>query len=147
MTEFAGKENDEKLAALLELLKGGFWYDKILQQELKPFGISHEQFNILRILEHNKDRKFSLKEIQSRIMNQTANTTRLLQKLKNKGLVKSEYCEHNRRKLEITITPRGLQLLTELREPFFNTIREVKARMSEQEAETLTKIIRKLRSS
>jgi len=147
MTEFTGEENDRKLAALLELLKGGFWYDKALQQVLKPFGISHEQFNVLRILEHNQDRKFSLKEIQSRIMNRTANTTRLVEKLKTKGLISSKYCEHNRRKLEITITEKGLELLSELRDPLFSMIRNVKARISEQEAESLIQIIRKVRAS
>ena len=91
-----GKQNIDKtkLIAILEILKSGYWYDKKVQTVLRPFGISHEQFNVLRILEHNHPRSFSLKEIQSRLMNQTANTTRLVEKLKLKKLVNSSYSKN-----------------------------------------------------
>ena len=139
------KEEGLHLLAILEILKSGYMYDKKVQSVLKPFGISHEQFNVMRILEHNHPRLFSLKEIQSRLMNQTANTTRLVEKLKVKRLVNSSYSKTNRRKLEIGLTSNGLKLLQQIRKPLLDLGKQVENVLTEQDAKKLVKILRKFR--
>jgi DNA-binding MarR family transcriptional regulator len=52
--------------------------------------------------------------IQERMIAKTSNTTRLVDKLLLKGLVLREICPQNRRKMEITITPKGMELLQQL---------------------------------
>jgi len=136
-----------QLIAVLEILKSGYWHDKRVQSVLKPFGLSHEQFNVLRILEHNYPRTYSLKEIQSRLMNQTANTTRLVEKLKWKKLIVSAYSKRNRRMLEIGITASGLQLLKKIKIPLFELSNNVESVLSDQDAKKLIGILRKFRSS
>ena len=81
---------------------------------LKSFDLSVEQFNVLRILRGQKGKPANMCIIQERMIAKTSNTTRLVDKLLLKGLVNREVCEENRRKMEITITPKGLNLLTEL---------------------------------
>ena len=134
-----------QLIAVLELLKTGYWYDRKVREVLKPFDISHEQFNVLRILEHNHPKKFSLKEIQSRLMNKTDNTTRLVEKLRQRGLVKSAYSKTNRRMLEIGITAKGLELLIQIRKPLFELNDRVKEVMPQKDAEELMRILRRFR--
>lgn len=81
---------------------------------LKSFDLSVEQFNVLRILRGQKGKPANMCIIQERMIAKTSNTTRLVDKLLLKELVNREVCEENRRKMEITITQKGLNLLSEL---------------------------------
>ncbi len=139
--------DDTQLIALLEILKTSYWYTKELKEVLKPYEISHEQFNILRILEYNQDRKFSLKEIQSRIMNKTENATRLVEKLRLKGYIKSELSKSNRRTLEIQIEKKGLDLLVKIKEPLLSLGNRINNKFTLNDAKILTRILRRLRTT
>lgn len=138
------KEKDH-LIALLEVLRTGYWYHKKVSDLLKPFDISHEQFNVLRILQHAGSRPFSLKEIQSRLLNQTANTTRLVEKLRLKGLLSSKYSESNRRKLEIRITKRGIDLLNQINEPLMAMNTAYGSKITAAESAEMIDLLRRLR--
>jgi DNA-binding MarR family transcriptional regulator len=81
---------------------------------LKPFDLSAEQFNVLRILRGQKGNPVNMCTIQERMIAKTSNTTRLVDKLLLKELVLREICPQNRRKMEITITPKGMELLKQL---------------------------------
>lgn len=81
---------------------------------LKPYDISGEQFNVLRILRGQKGLTTNMCVIQERMIAKTSNTTRLVDKLLLKELVTREICPENRRKMEITITQKGLELLKKI---------------------------------
>jgi len=81
---------------------------------MKAYDLSPEQFNVLRILRGQKGKPTNMSVIQERMIAKTSNTTRLVDKLLLKGLVKREVCPDNRRKMEITITQKGLDLLTQI---------------------------------
>mgnify|MGYP002332069078 CR=1 FL=1 len=81
---------------------------------IKPYDISAEQFNVLRILRGQKGKPANMCVIQERMISRTSNTTRLVDKLLNKELVTREVCSVNRRKMDIAITNKGLDLLKEL---------------------------------
>lgn len=81
---------------------------------LKPHDLSAEQFNVLRILRGQKGNPINMGDIQERMIAKTSNTTRLVDKLLLKGLVTREVCEANRRKMEIKITEKGLEVLHKL---------------------------------
>lgn len=78
---------------------------------LKPFDLSTEQFNVLRILRGQKGSPASMNLIQERMLAKTSNTTRLVDKLLGKELVERKLCPDNRRMVEVTITASGLELL------------------------------------
>ena len=80
----------------------------------KPYEISGEQYNVLRILRGQKGNPANMYSIQERMLAKTSNTTRLVDKLLLKELVTREVCPDNRRKIEVFITQKGLNLLTEL---------------------------------
>ena len=78
---------------------------------LKPYGISKEQFNVLRILRGQFPRPSPLQLISERMISKSSNATRLVEKLRTKGLVERCLCPTNRRKVDILITQQGLDLL------------------------------------
>lgn len=81
---------------------------------LKPYELSSEQYNVLRILRGQKGNPANMCVIQERMIAKNSNTTRLIDKLLLKELVTREVCPDNRRKIEVQITPKGLELLLEL---------------------------------
>lgn len=85
-----------------------------IYEVMKSHDLSPEQFNVLRILRGQKGKPANMGVIQERMVAKTSNTTRLVDKLLLKGLVSRAVCPGNRRKMEIAITQKGLDLLKEL---------------------------------
>ncbi|MBS7786983.1 MarR family transcriptional regulator [Flavobacterium sp. CYK-55] len=81
---------------------------------LKPYDLSGEQYNVLRILRGQKGVPANMCVIQERMIAKSSNTTRLIDKLLLKELVTREVCPDNRRKMEVMITQKGLDLLAVL---------------------------------
>lgn len=81
---------------------------------LKPYEISGEQYNVLRILRGQKGNPANMCMIQERMLAKTSNTTRLVDKLLLKDLVTRKVCPENRRKIEVLITQKGLDVLSVL---------------------------------
>lgn len=118
--------------------------DEILSA-LKPFDISIEQFNVLRILRGKKGEPTNLQDIQERMISKMSNTTRLVDKLILKGYVERFICEKNRRKVDIYVTENGLNVLKEL-DPIVEKIEEaLTSNLSEKELIELNILLTKLR--
>lgn len=113
---------------------------------IKPYDISGEQFNVLRILRGQKGRPANMCIIQERMLAKTSNTTRLVDKLLLKDLVTRNVCSDNRRKIEVLITQKGLDLLTEL-DPKVEDHEDYFAQnLSEAELEQLNTLLEKYRT-
>jgi DNA-binding MarR family transcriptional regulator len=113
---------------------------------LRTFDLSVEQFNVLRILRGQKGKPANMCVIQERMIAKTSNTTRLVDKLLLKGLVNRVVCEQNRRKMEITITEKGLKLLNEL-DPKIEAHEILFANnLTKQELENLNELLQKYRT-
>jgi DNA-binding MarR family transcriptional regulator len=104
---------EEKKALLNVMFTQNVIADKF-NELLKPFDLSAEQFNVLRILRGQNGNAVNMCTIQERMIAKTSNTTRLVDKLLAKELVLREICPQNRRKMEITITTKGMELLRHL---------------------------------
>ena len=97
--------------AIMNVYYTGYWLSDQLNEQLKEFGISEQQFNVLKILYGKQKDTRNLCEIQERMMHKMSNATRLVEKLRLKGLVNRQTCEGNRRMVEITITQKGINLM------------------------------------
>lgn len=116
-----------------------------LSDVLKPYGISIEQFNVLRILRGQKGSPLNMQNIQERMVTKNSNTTRLIDKLLLKEMVIRNICPNNRRKIEIKITDIGLNILKEL-DPMINNFEmDITKKLSNQELETLNFLLEKIR--
>lgn len=111
---------------------------------LKPYGITPEQYNVLRILRGSHPRPLMLVEITCRMIDKSSNATRLVEKLRQKTHLKREICENNRRQVDISITDKGLTLLKKIdgEDPAWM---ERLGKISKTEAKELNRILDKLR--
>lgn len=112
---------------------------------LKTYDLSSEQFNVLRILRGQKGVPASLACVQERMICKMSNTTRLVDKLIAKDMVSRSVCEKNRRKVDIVITKKGLELLKALDEPTKELNHSIIKNLSTQEAEKLNELLDKIR--
>src|SRR5690606_34591792 len=117
-----------------------------ISNTLKPFDISIEQFNVLRILRGQKGKPTNLQDIQGRMVSKMSNTTRLVDKLILKGYVERFICEENRRKVEIFITAKGLEFLKEIDPIVEASEKDIASPLSEEELNTLNNLLTKLRN-
>nr|WP_190811558.1 MarR family transcriptional regulator [Flagellimonas sp. S3867] len=110
---------------------------------LKPYGISKQQFNVLRILRGQKGKPANLSTINERMVTKMSNTTRLVDKLITKGYVDRSVCPSNRRKVEILITTTGKKVLEKLDAAMQETENEILKDFSKKELEILNTLLDK----
>ena len=114
-----------------------------ISHSLKPFGISTQQFNVLRILRGQQSKPANLSTLNERMISKMSNTTRLVDKLIKKGYVERIVCLSNRRKVEITITKDGLKALSEMDHVLEKAEKEILANFSDLELEQLNLLFNK----
>jgi DNA-binding MarR family transcriptional regulator len=132
--------------AVVNILFTSSWLYNLNLARLKPHGITPEQFNVLRILRGSSPKPLMLAEITSRMIDKNSNATRLVEKLRQKGLLKREICDNNRRQVDIMITEKGLQVLKKIdndSEEWLATLKTI----TKAEAQELNRILDKLRDS
>ena len=127
--------------AIISILKTSAFISEILLSELKPYEISEQQFNVLRILRGQKGIAANLSTVQDRMVHKMSNTTRLIDKLIHKKLVKRNVCVKNRRKIELFITEDGLDLLKKI-DPITDEIeKKILSNISSQDLNSLISIL------
>ena len=117
-----------------------------LAHALKPFGLSVQQFNVLRILRGQKGNMLNLNEITHRMIHKMSNTTRLVDKLIDKSLVERVICPENRRRVNISITDKGLGILSQIDSVIQEFEKEIIRLLSEKEKNTLLNLLIKIKS-
>ncbi|MDR6301228.1 MarR family winged helix-turn-helix transcriptional regulator [Mesonia maritima] len=134
--------DQKKLVILLQIIANES--SSQINSALKPFEVSIQQFNVLRILRGQKGKPANLQTIQDRMVNKMSNTTRLVDKLIEKNLVDRCICEENRRKVEIFITEKGLKLLAEIDPLIEDKEKEITQNLNQNEITQLNSLLEKL---
>jgi DNA-binding MarR family transcriptional regulator len=130
--------------AAINILVTASWLHNHNSNRLKPYLITPEQYNVLRILKGSHPKALKLADITARMIDKNSNATRLVEKLKQKGLVDRTICEGNRRQVDISIKDEGLLKLDAIekdQDNFLNLLQHITA----DEAEELNRILDKLR--
>jgi DNA-binding MarR family transcriptional regulator len=109
-------------------------------QQLKPYGISPQQFNVLRILRGARPNPIRLADITERMVDKNSNATRLVEKLRQKDFLKRDICKDNRRQVDIQITDKGLNLLAELDKQSDSWLKHFQG-LSKSEAQELNRLL------
>lgn len=111
----------------------------------KPYDLSPEQFNVLRILRGQYPDLAQMSLVQERMLTKNSNTTRLIDKLLLKKLVTRKVNEQNRRIVLVGITEAGLELLQELDKKVDIQENTMTKNLTEEELETINLLLEKLR--
>lgn len=137
------KNEYEKL--LINQLFTGKWVGDLVSQHLKPYGLTSQQYNVLRILRGQEKKALSVNEILDRMIDKMSNVSRLIDKLKAKKLVQRKTNSIDRRQVDIEITAEGLRLLEDV-DKINSDIQEKLKSLSEKEAKQLNDLLDKLRN-
>ncbi len=119
------------------------WMMNRQNNQLANFGLSLPQFNILRILRGAKS-ELNIKKVKERMLEQSPNTTRLIDKLITKDLVERRRCDSDRRIVFLKISKEGEKLLDRI-DPHFDEI-NLEGSLSFEEAQTLNALLDKIRA-
>lgn len=117
--------------------------DEIIATTLKPFEISIQQYNVLSILRGQKGNPANLCTINERMVTKMSNTTRLVDKLILKGFANRTVCEQNRRKVEISITKEGLNILRNIDGILFETEKSILENFNDSELHEFNELLNK----
>lgn len=120
------------------------WLGGLHLQLLKPFGISNQQYNVLRILRGQKGSPLSINCVAERMIDKNSNASRLVDKLEEKELVVRTVCPRDRRQVEVRITPKGLELLESM-DVCTEQLHNIVAALSEDEARVVNTLLDKMR--
>ena len=131
---------------VISILISGYKVNDELSALFKVYGISLPQFNVLRILRGQNGTAANLSTIQERMIHKMSNTTRLIDKLIDKGYVNRFVCEKNRRKIELFITDQGLKLLKSLDRISDNKEKRLLKNLNIKEKEELIRILSKIKT-
>lgn len=96
---------------VVNILYTASWLSQLSARMLKSLGISPEQYNLLRILRGMHPEPATVKLLTDRMIDKTSNASRLVEKLRLKGLVERTECPADRRRVDVCITEKGLALL------------------------------------
>jgi DNA-binding MarR family transcriptional regulator len=108
--ELQSRFESEQQKAMLNVMFTANWFKTQQVGLFKPFGISPQQYNILRIL-RGANEKVNMHCVKERMIDRAPNATRLTDKLIAKGLVVRERCEKDRRVVYVRISEQGMELL------------------------------------
>ncbi|NJX16319.1 MarR family winged helix-turn-helix transcriptional regulator [Tamlana crocina] len=135
------KFENNHVKALINIVYTANWITGYQNEFFKPFGISPQQYNILRIL-RGASEPLNVQTIKNRMIERAPNATRLMDKLCAKNLIERLPCEHDRRIVKIAITKEGLALLEKIPDNFNSKLLE---NLSDDEAAELSRLLDKMR--
>lgn len=114
---------------------------------VEPYGITVQQFNVLRILRGGGPDGLPTLEVGARMVEETPGITRLLDRLEAKGLVRRQRCPKDRRQHLCWITQEGLELLASLDEPVVKHSRDVLRGLNREEQSDLVRLLDQVRAA
>jgi DNA-binding MarR family transcriptional regulator len=130
--------------AVVNLIYTSNWLQSKQQEFFKSFGITGQQFNILRILKGHFPKSISGTEIKSRMLDRNSDVSRLLDRLAAKKLITKKTCPNDKRASDVRINEDGLALLRQVDKDHQH---DRVLSLSDEEARTLSDLLDKSREA
>jgi DNA-binding MarR family transcriptional regulator len=132
--------------AMLNILFTASWLDCAITRQLRPFGLTSPQYNILRILNGSAPKGLSVLDIKSRMLDRSSNVSRLVEKLRISLYVERVPHGKDRRMVIVTISDAGKKMLAEIEEArFLDGTNAIGHKLSEAKALELAELLDKFR--
>lgn len=132
---------------LLNILYIQTAFKEDLNEILKFHNLSKEQYDVLVLLRNLNGKCANMYMIQERMASKRSNTTRLIDKLLHNELVTREECSENRRKIDITITRKGIALLEKVAPKVLAYETKLADNLTSDEKESLNILLEKYRNN
>jgi MarR family 2-MHQ and catechol resistance regulon transcriptional repressor len=130
--------------AFINILYTNNWLQEEVRGMLQSEELTHQQFNVLRILRGSHPKPLSTLQIRERMLDKMSDSSRIVDRLMKKELVTKTTCENDKRLVDVSITKLGLEKLLEIDKKevlIDNSLHN----LSEEEAETLSHLLDKIR--
>ncbi len=137
---------NETHKAGLNILYTAWWLKTLMSKELKSFGLTHEQYNVLRILKGKSPDEMCVKDIACRMIEKSSNVPRIIDRLVSKKLVKRSNSANDKRHTVMSLTEAGLNIL-ELSTQKINRVFEKTILMNEVSAAELNNLLELIREN
>jgi uncharacterized lipoprotein YddW (UPF0748 family)/predicted transcriptional regulator len=134
---------NEYQKARLNILYTSNWLAEKISIIFDKWDITPRQFNILRIL-RGEGKPLSTLQIRQRMLDKMSDTSRIVDRLVRKGMVRKTSNAADRRLVDVVITPRGRKLLEKI-DPLENEMDKMMTTLSLEEASVLSRLLDKLR--
>ena len=119
------------------------WILEKLKHFLESEDITHQQYNILRIL-INSQKPLSTLQIREQMLDKMSDTSRIVERLLKKNLVFKQVSKIDKRLVDVTITEKGRQLLNRL-DKKTHEIDSIMSNLSSEEIETVNHLLDRIR--
>lgn len=137
------KFKNQRHKAGLHILYTAWLLRTIVNKELREFKLTHEQYNILRILNGKHPEKMCVKDIAGRMIEKSSNVPRIIDRLESKKLIIRKASEKDGRQTMISLTPDGIDLLSASTKKV-NGLHGSKMGLTEEEATLLNELLEKM---
>lgn len=138
------KFKSEVQKAGLNIMYTAWWLKTLSCKELKDFGLTHEQYNVLRILKGKHPEQMCVKDIAGRMIEKNSNIPRIIDRLNEKKFVKRTQGVEDARQTVISLTQAGINVL-ESSTIKMNEIMDRSMTISSADAITLNTLLEKVR--
>ena len=142
----SNKFRSEVHKAGLNILYTAWWLKTMTSKELKKYGLTSEQFNVLRILKGKHPEQMCVRDVVGRMIEKNSNVPRIIDRLELKKLVKRSTSPNDKRETAISLTEAGINIL-ELATGKVNKVFEDTIVMNETSAEALNKLLEEIRKN
>jgi DNA-binding MarR family transcriptional regulator len=142
----SNKFKNEVHKAGLNILYTAWWLKTVMSRELKEFGLTHEQYNVLRILKGKYPEQMCVRDIACRMIEKSSNVPRIIDRLELKKLVKRSNSALDKRETVITLTQSGITIL-EATTTAVNKIVDSVLTINNEDASTLNQLLEKVRNT
>lgn len=130
--------------ALVNVIFTYHWSTKNVKEALEPYDITQQQYNVLRILRGQYPSPATVNLIKTRILDKMSDTSRIVDRLIQKGYVDKSVNNYDKRAVDIIISDKGLTLLKKMdKEVDFSSF--IAPNLTEAEAEQLNILLDKMR--
>ncbi len=121
------------------------WLNNQIRDFLGPFGITAKQYDILQILAEYQPDSMPIQQIRDRMIDKMSDTSRLVDRLIQKGLVEKIPCSHDRRSNRASITNLGQQLLKRI-ETRYSELDKILAGLQSSDLDQLNQLLNQVRA-
>ena len=136
--------HSEYQKSIINLIYTFNWMNEKINRHFEPFDITQQQFNILRIL-RGAAQPLSTLQIRQRMLDKMSDTSRIVDRLVKKGLVKKSVCREDRRLVDVLLTDKGKKLLQTM-DGLNEDMESIFKYLSVEEARQLNSLLDKIRT-
>jgi len=139
------KSEFEKL--VVNVIYTSRWLEYEEGKLFRKYDVTLPQYNLLRILRGQYPEAASVNLLIERMLDKSSNASRIVETLRKKGLVDRKECKADRRKVDVIINEKGLEVLEAASNEMNILHKDHKKALTTKEAEQLNNLLDKLRST